>query len=42
MSMGCQPTTQDGFFPVSLSNKLAINMASCFEIEEETGKEDGK
>jgi len=34
--------TQEGFFPVRVFDKLAVNMTSCFEVEEETGKEDGR
>jgi len=35
------PTTQEGFFPVSVF-KLEINTSSCSEVEGETGEEDGK
>jgi len=31
---------QEGFFPVSVFDKLAFNMTSCFEVEEEMGEED--
>ena len=35
------PTMQEGFFPTSIFDKLAVNMTSCSEVEEEIGEEDG-
>ena len=34
--------TQEGFFPIGVFDKLAINMTSSFEVEEEIGEEDDK
>jgi len=36
------PSTQEGFFLVSFFNKLAVNLTSCFEVEEEIDEEDGR
>jgi len=30
------PVTQERSFPVNVFNKLALNMTSCFEVEEES------
>jgi len=33
---------QEEFFPVTVLNKLAVNMTSCSEVKEEIGREDGR
>jgi len=34
--------TQERSFPVNVFDKLAVNITSCFEVEEESDKEDGR
>ena len=36
------PVMQERSFPVNIFDKLTVNMASCFDIEEEADKEDGR
>jgi len=33
------PNTQEGFFPFSIFDKLAVNMTSCSEVKEEIDEE---
>jgi len=35
------PITHEEFFPISVFNKLIVNMTSCSEVEEEKDEEDG-
>ena len=36
------PTTQEVFFPVSVFDKLAVNMTSCSMVKEETDEEEDR
>ena len=36
------PAMQEGFFTISIFDKLSIDITPCFEVEEETGEEVGK
>ena len=36
------PAAQGGFFPVSIFDKLTVNMTSCSKVKEEADEEDGK
>jgi len=36
------PTMQGGFFPVSVFDKITVNMASCSEVKEKTNEKDGR
>ena len=36
------PVMQEGFFPASVHDKVAVNLTSCPEVEEKVGEEDTK
>ena len=36
------PTMQERSFSIDIFDKLAVNMTSCFEVEEEADEEDGR
>jgi len=33
---------QEGFVPISIFDKLVINVTSCYKVEEETNEEDNR